>query len=284
MKRKILLILFFQLSVYFLIAQNLYYKHFTKSEGLPSNQIFHIFQDSKGYLWFATDYGVSKFDGVSFTTYTDNLPDNTVFEIYEDSLNRIWFVSFSCQLSYLQNDSIHPYKFNYVLKENLHTKGFSINSTFDVDKQDNIVLATYHDGLLSITNKGEFSKIECSTSNYGYNFKFKDNKCIPYFCCENWGYRADRTVNIVTKDKHIKFLPKLSFVNFTGLYTGIQVSENHFLVAGGGLMHEVLDDSLSNSVILKEKIIDFLKAQMKKYILVPTTQVFNHTQMANLNP
>lgn len=55
------------------------------SDGLAGTRVNFITEDSEGYLWIATDNGVSKFDGVSFTNYrTQNgLLNNYVTSIVE---------------------------------------------------------------------------------------------------------------------------------------------------------------------------------------------------------
>ena len=85
------------------------FRHYSTNEGLPSSETYSAFQDSKGYIWIATDMGVSRFDGYNFKNYStaDGLADNTIFKFYEDNKGRIWFYSFSGRLSYYYNDSIH---------------------------------------------------------------------------------------------------------------------------------------------------------------------------------
>jgi len=48
------------------------YRHFDSKNGLSSNQISHIQQDSKGYLWLSTWKGFSRFDGKNFINFKDN--------------------------------------------------------------------------------------------------------------------------------------------------------------------------------------------------------------------
>ena len=64
---------------------------FTIDNGLPSNTIYDIAQDEMGFIWYATDYGVSKFDGINFINYTisDGLPGNEILYFYKDSKKRI---------------------------------------------------------------------------------------------------------------------------------------------------------------------------------------------------
>jgi len=47
-------------------AQKLPVQSFTTREGLASNLVTDIYQDSKGYLWIGTDEGISLFDGDKF--------------------------------------------------------------------------------------------------------------------------------------------------------------------------------------------------------------------------
>lgn len=47
------------------------------SKELSSNLITRIVQDTYGYIWVATDYGLNKFDGINFTPYLHNEKDST---------------------------------------------------------------------------------------------------------------------------------------------------------------------------------------------------------------
>ncbi len=93
-------------------AQSAVYSQFTIEEGLLSDETYATFQDSKGYIWIATDRGVCKYDGNKIKTYTskDGLPDNTIFNFYEDEQNRIWFNSFNGRLAYFKNEIFYPLK------------------------------------------------------------------------------------------------------------------------------------------------------------------------------
>jgi signal transduction histidine kinase/ligand-binding sensor domain-containing protein len=58
---------------------------YTTADGLLSNRILTAMQDSRGYLWIGTPEGVSVFDGVSFTNFTqaDGLAGSYVTSIAE---------------------------------------------------------------------------------------------------------------------------------------------------------------------------------------------------------
>lgn len=88
--------------------------HFGLAEGLPSAEVYHIQQDSKGFLWFATDNGLARFDGFQFKTFgiAEGLLDPVVFETMEDSLKRIWIRTYSGKIGYIENERFIPYRFN----------------------------------------------------------------------------------------------------------------------------------------------------------------------------
>lgn len=93
-------------------CQEYSYKQFTTADGLPSNVVYSAFQDSKGFIWFCTNAGVSRFNGINFQNFTveQGLSDNEVFGAFEISPGRIWFRTFSNKLCYYENDSFHNAK------------------------------------------------------------------------------------------------------------------------------------------------------------------------------
>src|SRR5215213_10125845 len=65
---------------------------FTTADGLGSTYIIHIMQDSRGFLWFGTRDGLSRFDGYGFTTYNtaDGLPNQTINYVLETRGGVYW--------------------------------------------------------------------------------------------------------------------------------------------------------------------------------------------------
>lgn len=77
-------------------AQQPAYTYYTLHEGLPSNDIYNCVEDKKGFLWLATENGLSKFDGKNFKNYTtaQGLPDNDILNVLTDSLGTVWVLPF----------------------------------------------------------------------------------------------------------------------------------------------------------------------------------------------
>ena len=84
-------------------------RHYTTEDGLPSNTVYYILQDSRGFMWFCTDWGVCRFDGHHFKKITSNdgLLDNEVFRMYEDPWRRIWVSSYNGSPVYIHNDRVY---------------------------------------------------------------------------------------------------------------------------------------------------------------------------------
>ncbi len=143
-----------------LFAQEPVYRQYTEAEGLPSSEVYHALQDSKGYIWFATNNGVSRYNGTTFTNFgiAEGLPDLTIFETYEDYKGRLWFISASGQLVYYFNDSITQYKYNSILKENMvHTAGPN-KYGFYVDSNESVFLSVDVSGIIKVSSKGKLEK------------------------------------------------------------------------------------------------------------------------------
>ena len=68
-------------------------KAFTEADGLASNTVLTVFEDSHGNIWFGTTDGLTRYDGENFRTFTteDGLARNTIGFIFEDRRGMLWF-------------------------------------------------------------------------------------------------------------------------------------------------------------------------------------------------
>jgi len=149
------------------------FRKYTVDEGLPSSTVYHVFQDSKGYVWFATANGVSRYNGYKFENFDlqSGLVDNEVFEIYEDYKHRIWFIPMSGKLSYFENGKIVSYKYNYKIKDHLPESRGPIKGSFYVDSLDYIYLALKQFGLISISPEGVYNRKIENDKNIDFSAK-----------------------------------------------------------------------------------------------------------------
>ena len=148
---------------YSLIAQQNpqpYFQNYSTLHGLPSPETYCAFQDSRGYMWFGTDNGASRFDGYEFRNYgaRDGLTSNVVFNIYEDAKGRIWFGTLTGDVFILEGDTILPYQFNHLLKQ---YEGANQNIEFShlVPDDETAYFSLYKIGVMIIDSLGRDSLI-----------------------------------------------------------------------------------------------------------------------------
>ncbi|NGP87954.1 two-component regulator propeller domain-containing protein [Fodinibius halophilus] len=78
------------------VLQNTEFHQLTPVDGLSQRSVYAILQDEQGYMWFATQDGLNKYNGYEFTIYTHNADDrysissNEVRTLYEDSKGNLW--------------------------------------------------------------------------------------------------------------------------------------------------------------------------------------------------
>ncbi len=108
-------------------AQSFAFREYTIEDGLPSSYIYDITQDEDGFIWLATEGGVSKFDGVSFQNYPiPELGSEEVINIFFDSKGRLWMSMLNSEVAYYENGKLFRFtrdylkgKFNIVLTKGI---------------------------------------------------------------------------------------------------------------------------------------------------------------------
>ncbi len=92
-----LILLFLITGKLFAQLPNIQFENITTANGLADDDnTFEIYQDTKGFMWFSTRGGLSRYDGYSFKNYRYNPFDSTsirgniVTAIYEDKFGQLW--------------------------------------------------------------------------------------------------------------------------------------------------------------------------------------------------
>lgn len=137
------------------------FENYTSDNGLPSSEVYHVYQDSLGYLWFATSNGVSRFDGSSFENFDleNGLVDITIEEIYPDFLGRLWFISNMGKLAYYYKGSIYPYPHNEKIQKLINTTRGPVKNSFYIDRSENIYISFKKFGCIKISKEGTARKL-----------------------------------------------------------------------------------------------------------------------------
>jgi signal transduction histidine kinase/ligand-binding sensor domain-containing protein len=77
-------------------AERLPIRAYTTADGLAHNEVNTIVRDSRGFMWFATGDGLSRFDGYTFTNYSveQGLPHRRVTDLLETRSGELWVATF----------------------------------------------------------------------------------------------------------------------------------------------------------------------------------------------
>lgn len=69
-------------------------KQWNIKDGLPSQSLKSVVQDKQGYMWLGTQFGLSRFDGTTFTNFNNLnskfLPSNAINKLLIDSQGLLW--------------------------------------------------------------------------------------------------------------------------------------------------------------------------------------------------
>ncbi len=80
--------------IQFSVSQQPFYKYYTLNEGFPHAQVWKIFQDKNGMMWFATGGGLAVYDGAQYTFYGKEAGFvGNARNIFEDDNGLIWIPS-----------------------------------------------------------------------------------------------------------------------------------------------------------------------------------------------
>ena len=75
------------------------FKNITAADGLSQHSVNSIIQDHQGFLWFATNDGLNKYDGYSFKVFrpdpsdTKAISGRIIQDIQVDSHGNLWIAS-----------------------------------------------------------------------------------------------------------------------------------------------------------------------------------------------
>ena len=76
-------------------AEKIPFRSYTTAEGLAHDRVNRIVRDSRGFLWFCTSEGLSRFDGYEFKNYRqdEGLPHRSVLDFLETRDGRLWLAT-----------------------------------------------------------------------------------------------------------------------------------------------------------------------------------------------
>lgn len=181
-------------------------------QGLPNNYILGITQDKRGYLWFATEEGLSRYDGVHFVNYLNTSP----------GILRPSGKGLSCVL----DDKTDPCLWFGTQTEGLNCYNYE-NNTFKVYKHKDKKQESLADNSITDIHPARNGNLWISTYNKGVDyFDKKSKRFIHYnsrtlsgnFCDNVWTCAESNGFLYIGHEKHglsILNLKSRTFINYT---------------------------------------------------------------------
>ncbi len=155
------------------------YRHFTTASGMPSNEVYTVFQDKDGYLWFGTDHGLVRYDGNRLITYTtnDGLTDNTIFNIEQDNNGCIWLLTFTGGMCYYDGVGFYPHPQNDSIRALCHQQ---LPTSMMTLGNMELWLGFNDIGIYQFSANATKAYIPSATVDYNsiYRFKFGPKKTV----------------------------------------------------------------------------------------------------------
>lgn len=125
-----------------ILQQPQWVRYDTINSNLPDNHIHAIAFDSAGNAWIGTDFGLTQFDGSSWTTY--NVGTRTVMNpvraIVVDQMNNVWAGTDKCVVLF-SNHTLHHTYFFEIFRDQLYGPTYRASSLMQ-DNSGNIWIGT----------------------------------------------------------------------------------------------------------------------------------------------
>ncbi|MBM6993440.1 MAG: response regulator [Prevotella sp.] len=204
--------------------------------GLSNSQVNDIYRDSKGYLWFATQSGLNRFDGYNFKVfYFDNvkpnsLPNNYVDGIQEDREGYLWihtsvgYCIYNPTTETFEKDP-QPYFHQYGV--------YGYPDRLLIDEHKNFWISVPGKGFYFLDTKRRKAKLFATSKKNPQmvvsSFANRGNQTIV---CFNTGLMLAidvKTLQIVWRDSYLSMLHKNAtegFVTFIDKYGSYWVATN----------------------------------------------------------
>jgi len=142
-------------------GEHLPVRSYTVADGLLQDRVLKIKQDARGFLWFCTAGGISRFDGYGFTNFTtaDGLPDRHVNDFLETNNGTI-FIATDKGLARLNPQGLRGAKENplFAVFLSSNPKAERIQTLYE-DKRHQVWVGT-SDGLHQVVETGGRTVLE----------------------------------------------------------------------------------------------------------------------------
>jgi len=207
-------------------SNTLYFEHLSVEDGLPHTAVHSILQDPLGFMWFATDEGLAKYDGYKFHVYNhkptnpNSLSESNILSLYQDSHANLWVTTL--------NHGIN--KFNPKTEIFVHYRHDESNP-HRVSSSRNMICNIYED---------QRGHLWFGTADGGLNRFDPDTEQFT-------AYQHDKNDPNTLSHNHISYIYPDPYGQW--LWIGTQYGLNQFEPKTGQTIRYIDDNDFSNNII-----------------------------------
>ncbi len=135
-------------------AQRWAFENMRVEQGLPASETYNMFQDSRGYLFVATEYGLVKYNGNRFVPVCTNIPirERIAYAFHKNKAGICYFVNSQFHIYYIRNDSAIRLKKGGVEIPTI-PHSYPIKQIFEDDSDNIYVSSLYNNFIFDIASK-----------------------------------------------------------------------------------------------------------------------------------
>ncbi len=209
-------------------AGDIRFQRLTITEGLSQSRIDDIIQDARGFLWFATEDGLNRYDGYEFKVYyndphdTTSIADPNVMTMVADDSGNVWLGSYFGGLN--RYDAARE-TFSRYMK---YFTGISDLNPLNIrsmahDRDDNLWLASFGDGLYHFNiHSKQVTKYQYDEADPGSLQNVEINDLL---------YDSRGALWIATNDGLYRFYPGTNKFKQFNAQPGRPDALNHFVIS-----------------------------------------------------
>jgi ligand-binding sensor domain-containing protein len=111
-------------------ASDIRFSHLSRTQGLSQTRVTRIVQDDQGFIWFATQYGLDRYDGYRFKVFRHDPAKPTsicgvyIQSLFKDRAGNLWI---GCDYELDRYDPAHESFSHYPIDVGLGASGLSVS-------------------------------------------------------------------------------------------------------------------------------------------------------------